>query len=290
MRGAALSVERGPRGDTRPRVGRAVLGGPASQRLRADLAAIDRIFAEVLALSASDELAAQLTALERGEPLRVPHRHASSGTGLTPGQALAERTRHETSHAFVHALAPRAPAWLDEGLACAFETLELRPGGEIRLRPNARRHGVLRSASRSGALPDLAKLKQLSPEALSRDAAAAASWALAFSLLRTPEGRETLRALLQGQAPQGFAAEPATLPRSWRRTASGAVAALTLIPAEPPPEPEPPSEIASADELAEPRPSYRHKLRCVRGVVGAGTPAERPALFCGGRRRLIRVR
>jgi hypothetical protein len=275
----------------------AALGGPARARLTADLEAIGLVYGEVLELKPTAAVAEQLTALEAGEPLRLPHRHAASPTPLKPGQELAERLRHEASHAWVRALAPRAPAWLDEGLACYLEGLERPSAGKIRVRASARRHDALRSAGRAGRLPRRADLETLSRAELSGEAASAASWALAFSLMQTPEGRDVLRALLRGAAPGSLTArldalgadalgadEPGALPRSWRRTASGDVAAQLLI-APPPP---PTARQAAADEEdAEPRPRYRRALRCVRAVTGAGTPDARPVLFCTRRRATV---
>src|SRR5262245_62455216 len=104
MRGSQRSFVRGTRYDTTLREERGVLGTrgarpgaprlapdapsalsrPARGRLRADLEAIGRVYAEVLDLHAAPEVQAQLGALEAGEALRAPHRHAPAGTRLTP--------------------------------------------------------------------------------------------------------------------------------------------------------------------------------------------------------------
>jgi hypothetical protein len=264
--------------------GLATLGGPARERLRADLEAISRVYGELFELDAAPDFAAQLGSLEPGEPLRRPHRHAPSRSLLTPGAQLAVRTRHETSHAWLHALAPEAPAWLHEGLACYLESLERGPAGEIRVRANPRRHDALRSAGRAGQLPSFAKLSKLTPAALAEDPAAAASWALAFSLMQTPEAREVVFELLHGADLRSVASrltalgvdDPGALPRTWRRTASGAVASHVIIAAEPPPPPE--SEVFPED-VEEPEPFYPETLDCVRGAIGTGASA-RPVLFC----------
>ena len=281
---------------------------PARAELHAQLEAIGRIYTEVLQLNPGPELEDTLAAVEpdaqgrRAETLRATHRHAlePGSSALTPGRALAERTRHETSHAWVHALAPDAPRWLDEGLACYFEGLELQADGSVRVAASARRHGTLRTASRAGTLPGLARLFELGAPDLAREPAAVASWALVFSLMGRSAGQSALRELLRGATPGAGRArlaalgldDPTALPRSWRRTPSGGVADHLALAAPRPSEVEPePTELEETEEsYAYADRFVRRPLRCVRGVIGAGTPNARPALFCSRvRERRVRV-
>ncbi|MFZ5833497.1 MAG: DUF1570 domain-containing protein [Planctomycetota bacterium] len=81
------------------------------------------------------------------------------------GDRLAEDLRHEATHAYLHAVVPAIPLWLDEGLAEYYEVPRSATGINV---PHLER---LASRIRAGAWqPDLRRLESIPPDAeLSQD-------------------------------------------------------------------------------------------------------------------------
>lgn len=102
---------------------------------------------------------------------------------------IAEDLRHETTHGYVHAVAPAVPLWLDEGIAEFFETPRAEQGlhrGHVAILSGRLLEGTWR--------PDLERLEALvSAGDLSQDHYAEA-WCWVHWMLRTTPER---RALLQ---------------------------------------------------------------------------------------------
>jgi hypothetical protein len=108
------------------------------------------------------------------------------------GDRVAEDLRHEVVHGYLHAVVPRLPLWLDEGLAEYFEV----PRGLAGInRPH-----LDQLAGRASAdwRPDLKKLEQLHSAAEMSQSAYAESWAWVHYLLEsTPANQQLLRDYLQ---------------------------------------------------------------------------------------------
>ena len=105
---------------------------------------------------------------------------------------LDDDLRHETTHAFLHAVIPDIPLWLDEGLAVYYET----PCGSRGLNPL---HLRWLSAAMAGGgwHPDLTRLEQFSPATDMRQADYAEAWAWIHFLLQSrPELADLLRGYL----------------------------------------------------------------------------------------------
>jgi hypothetical protein len=105
---------------------------------------------------------------------------------------LGDDLRHETAHAFLHAVIPNIPLWLDEGLAVYYET----PRGSRGLNPL---HLRWLSGAMAGGVwhPDLARLEQFSPATDMRQADYAEAWAWIHFLLQSrPERADLLRSYL----------------------------------------------------------------------------------------------
>lgn len=118
------------------------------------------------------------------------------------GDRVAEDLRHEVAHGYLHAVVPRLPLWLDEGLAEYFEV----PRGL---------GGVNRSHAEQlvvelerGWRPNLPRLEQLRKTAEMTQIDYAESWAwVHFFLETTPERRQLLRDYLKSLA-TGLSAGP----------------------------------------------------------------------------------
>jgi len=103
------------------------------------------------------------------------------------GDRVAEDLRHEATHAYLHAVVPNLPLWLDEGLAEYFEV----PRGYGGLnRENL--EAVLAHIERGEWNPDLRGLEQLAPtDDMTHDEYAEA-WAWVHFLLHGGAGGDTL--------------------------------------------------------------------------------------------------
>jgi hypothetical protein len=104
-------------------------------------------------------------------------------------ERLGDDLRHETTHAFLHAVFSDVPLWLDEGLAVYYET----PRGSRGFNPQHLRW--LSGAMAGGRWhPDLVRLEQFSPATDMRQADYAESWAWIHFLLQSrPELADLLR-------------------------------------------------------------------------------------------------
>lgn len=108
------------------------------------------------------------------------------------GDRVAEDLRHEVTHGYLHAVVPRIPLWLDEGLAEYFES----PPGHAGL--NRRNLEVLlQRTAQEGWRPNLDRLETLTSPAEMTPADYAEAWAWAHVLLKSPDGRQALRGYLQ---------------------------------------------------------------------------------------------
>jgi hypothetical protein len=180
---------------------------PQRHRLLGELKAQRGELSAKLALPVSDEpIHVYLfpTSDELGAFLRVhfpqlPERRAffvESDTRLTVyaywGDRVAEDLRHEVAHGYLHAVVPRLPLWLDEGLAEYFEV----PRGLA---------GVNRSHVEAlvvelgrGWQPDIERLEQLRETGEMTQTDYAESWAWVHFLLETTaQRRQLLQAYLQ---------------------------------------------------------------------------------------------
>jgi len=108
------------------------------------------------------------------------------------GDRVAEDLRHEATHAYLHAVVPSLPLWLDEGLA---EYFEVPRGAQGVNRPHL--HRLLVRLEKRTWEPDLKRMEELSGALeLSQDDYAEA-WAWVHFLLHSrPENAALLRAYL----------------------------------------------------------------------------------------------
>ncbi|MDZ7619858.1 MAG: DUF1570 domain-containing protein [Patescibacteria group bacterium] len=117
------------------------------------------------------------------------------------GDRVAEDLRHELTHAYLHAVVPNLPLWLDEGLAEYFES----PRGYGGL--NRENLGSLVARMEQGTWsPDLERLERLAPTADMTHDDYAESWAWAHWLLHGGfGGEELLRVFLADLRDDGLA-------------------------------------------------------------------------------------
>ena len=103
------------------------------------------------------------------------------------GDRVAEDLRHEVTHAYLHAVAPNLPLWLDEGLAEYFEV----PRGYAGLnRENL--NAVVARIEQGTWAPDLGRLEGLAPTAEMTHDEYAESWAWVHFLLHGGFGGDEL--------------------------------------------------------------------------------------------------
>lgn len=109
---------------------------------------------------------------------------------------------HECSHAILHYQFNRIPAWLDEGLAEYFESMELF-GQAVVIHPNKawdsqlkQLHGVTENISYLQMFID-ADYQDWYEKNGEDHQSYAVSWSLVYFLMSTHEGRKTLKALLE---------------------------------------------------------------------------------------------
>ncbi len=103
------------------------------------------------------------------------------------GDRVAEDLRHEMTHAYLHAVAPNLPLWLDEGLAEYFEV----PRGYAGLNRENLSAVVARIEQGTWA-PDLRRLEGLDPTAEMTHDDYAESWAWVHFLLHGGSGSDEL--------------------------------------------------------------------------------------------------
>jgi hypothetical protein len=149
----------------------------------------------VFLFSSSDKLAAFM----RVQFPDVPQRRAffvESDTRLSVyaywGDRVAEDLRHEVAHGYLHAVVPRLPLWLDEGLA---EYFEVPRGMDGVNRPHVER---LIAEMAQGWRPNLERLERLENAGEMKQTDYAESWAWVSSMLDgDPPRRAMLQAYLQ---------------------------------------------------------------------------------------------
>ncbi len=108
------------------------------------------------------------------------------------GDRVAEDLRHEVAHGYLHAVVPRLPLWLDEGLAEYFEV----PRGMNGV--NQPHVEELAAAFDQGRRPNLLRLEQIVDGGELTQADYAESWAWVHFLLEsTPQRRQLLQGYLQ---------------------------------------------------------------------------------------------
>ncbi|MEX2112139.1 MAG: DUF1570 domain-containing protein [Pirellulales bacterium] len=108
------------------------------------------------------------------------------------GDRVAEDLRHEVAHGYLHAVVPRLPLWLDEGLAEYFEVPRGMNGVN---QPHVEQLSV---EFERGRRPDLRRLEQLADAGAMTQSDYAESWAWVHLLLEsTPERRQVLQGYLQ---------------------------------------------------------------------------------------------
>jgi hypothetical protein len=189
---------------------------PAHHRLLEELQAQRAQLSTKLALPTSDEpihvylfpTAQELEAYMRVHFPGLPKRRAffvESDTRLTVyacwGDRVAEDLRHEVAHGYLHAVVPRLPLWLDEGLAEYFEV----PRGLSGV--NRSHVDQLVAELGRGWQPNLQRLEALRETGALTQTDYAESWAWVHFLLETtPERRQALQTYLRsldGDAPVG---------------------------------------------------------------------------------------
>jgi hypothetical protein len=130
------------------------------------------------------------------------------------GERTADDLRHEAAHAYLHAVTPSVPLWLDEGLAKCYEPPRQQQGlNRSLLEQLAQRNAQGRWQ------PDLKRLERLDPTADLGQDDYAESWAWVYWLLQSrPENVQLLRQYL-ADLRVGGAVEPlsARLERTWGR-------------------------------------------------------------------------
>ncbi len=152
------------------------------------------------------------------------------------GDRVAEDLRHEVTHAYLHAVVPNIPLWVDEGLAEYFEV----PRGYGGL--NRENLGTVLARMEEGAWsPDLEQLERLGPNDEMSHEQYAESWAWVHFLLHGGTGGDQLLRDYLAELRRNAAAEPLS-----RRLTPGIpspnqalnghirhLAALTTLPATP---------------------------------------------------------
>ncbi len=119
------------------------------------------------------------------------------------GERVAEDLRHEVTHAYLHAVVPNLPLWLDEGVAEYFEV----PRGYAGLNHENLR-AVLGQIERGTWNPDLGRLERLRPtDPMSHDEYAE-SWAWVHFLLHGDLGTDELLRDYLADLRHDTAAEP----------------------------------------------------------------------------------
>ncbi len=151
------------------------------------------------------------------------------------GDRVAEDLRHEMTHAYLHAVVPNLPLWLDEGLAEYFEV----PRGYAGL--NYEHLAMVLDQIEQGKwTPNLARLEQLHPADNMSLGEYAESWAWVHFLLHGHPGGSTILQAYLADLRVHAVAEPlsqrlmATLPASGEALAAHIrrVAAVTQAPAQ----------------------------------------------------------
>lgn len=128
------------------------------------------------------------------------------------GDRVAEDLRHETTHGYLHAVAPGLPLWLDEGIAEYFELPRTQAGLHVEHLAT-----LLAALRQEGWRPDLARLESLHHVEDMELIDYAEAWAWVHLLLdTTPERNELLKAYLAAIRREG-----AVLPLSDALAASG---------------------------------------------------------------------
>lgn len=116
------------------------------------------------------------------------------------GERVAEDLRHEVTHAYLHAVFPYLPLWLDEGLAEYFETGRGTQGihrGHIELLAEANAAGTWH--------PDLDRLESMTNIGEMDQLAYAESWLWIHFAVYEPTRAELLRRYLQSLKTDGEA-------------------------------------------------------------------------------------
>jgi hypothetical protein len=175
---------------------------PADDRLWDELAARQSELGRRLGLPASDEPvyiylfpdAAQFREFIRARHPEFPDRRAffvdsdaHPAVYAQWGQRLADDLRHELTHAYLHAVVPGLPLWLDEGLA---KYAEIPPAGQGLNRPYLRQ--IAAAVEKGGWHPNLRRLEQLSPAADLGQEDYVESWAWVHFLLESEPARADL--------------------------------------------------------------------------------------------------
>jgi hypothetical protein len=180
---------------------------PAQHRLLEELRLQRSQLSTKLALPLSDEpihvylfsSSDNLAAFMRVQFPDVPQRRAffvETDTRLSVyaywGDRVAEDLRHEVAHGYLHAVVPRLPLWLDEGLA---EYFEVPRGMDGVNRPHVER---LLAEMAHGWRPNLQRLESLEATGELKQTDYAESWAWVSLLLDSnPQRRAMLQAYLQ---------------------------------------------------------------------------------------------
>jgi hypothetical protein len=103
------------------------------------------------------------------------------------GDRVAEDLRHEVTHAYVHAVVPNLPLWLDEGLAEYYEV----PRGARGLNM-AHLHHLLSRMENGPWVPDLTRLEHLPQDSDMTLDDYAEAWAWVHFLVESHPGHRTL--------------------------------------------------------------------------------------------------
>ncbi|MDY0170154.1 MAG: DUF1570 domain-containing protein [Thermoguttaceae bacterium] len=119
------------------------------------------------------------------------------------GDRVAEDLRHEVTHAYLHAVVPNLPLWLDEGLAEYFEV----PRGYGGLNQE-NLSAVVKRMEEGTWKPDLAQLERLDPNAEMSHDEYAESWAWVHFLLHGGMGGDELLRDYVADLRRNAAAEP----------------------------------------------------------------------------------
>lgn len=187
---------------------------PEHHRLLDELRVQRSLLATKLALPTSDEpihvylfpTSERLDAFMSVQFPALPKRRAffvESDTRLSVyahwGDRVAEDLRHEVAHGYLHAVVPRLPLWLDEGLAEYFEVPRGMNGA------NRAHIEQLNDDLARGWRPNLRQLERLRETGEMTQREYAESWAWVHFLLETsPERRQLLQGYLlslRGEAP-----------------------------------------------------------------------------------------
>ena len=122
--------------------------------------------------------------------------------GTRPENKMLSTLFHESSHAFLIGKNKRTPAWLNEGLAEYFETMNINEG-KIEIQPQSRKDDTLKGLLKRKRLKSLQSIVELSDKefqsrrARGYQATGSIAWSLIFYLMSSEQNQSVVKSLLE---------------------------------------------------------------------------------------------